>query len=102
MIPPRTNHPKPPPLLSSAIATSSCNRANKRLTRPPHAVDGRADATAESREPAASSAHADVDARRDVVDVLDRLSHLGQGLSHLFIRRVEQLLHGAQCAAEPD
>src|SRR6266487_2636238 len=102
MIPPSTNHPKPPPLLSSAIATSSNNRANQCLTRHPHAVDGRADAPAECREPAASSAQSDVDTRCDVVHVLDGLPHLGEGLAHLFIRRVEQLLDGAQCAAKPD
>src|SRR5205814_111011 len=102
MIPPRMNHPKPPPFLLSAIATSSNNRADKRLTRHPHAVDGRADAPAESREPAASSAQSDIDTRRDVVHVLDGLPYLGEGIAHLFICRVEQLLDGAQCAAKPD
>src|SRR6266508_6974425 len=98
MSPPRTNQPNPLPPLSSAIATSFY-RANKRLTSHPHAVHGRAHAPAESGQAAAAGPESDVHTGRDVVHVLDGLSHLGKCLSHLFVGGVEQLLHGAERAS---
>src|SRR5438034_4883560 len=101
-MPPRTNQPKPPPFLSSAIATSSCYRANQRLPCHPHAVHGRLDATAKSRQSAPARPQADIHTGRDVVHVLDRLSHLRQRLFHFFVRRFEQRFHGTKGAAQPD
>src|SRR5690348_512359 len=96
------NHPNPPPPLSSAIAKSSTYSPNKALTRHPRPVDGGPHAATERGQSTAARTETDVDARRDVVDVLDRLTHLWQRLSHLFVRRVEELLDGSQRAAQPD
>src|SRR5256886_6041169 len=97
------NQPNPPPpSLSSAIAFSSFYRANQTLTRHPHAVRRRFHAPAESGQPTPASAEPDIHTGRDVVHVLDGLSHLRQGLFHLFVRRIEQRFHRTQRAAEPD
>src|SRR6266576_1498128 len=101
-MPPRMNQPNPPPSLSSAIAFSSFYRANQTLTRHPHAVRRRFHAPAESGQPTPPSAEPDIHTGRDVVHVLDCLSHLRQGLFHLFVRRIEQRFHRTQGAAEPD
>src|SRR5256886_10733514 len=102
-MPPRMNQPNPPPpSLSSAIAFSSFHSANQTLTRHPHAVHRRFHAPAESGQPAPASAEPDIPAGRDVVYVLDGLSHLGQRLFYLFVRRIEQRFHSTQGASEPD
>src|SRR6266581_2537788 len=102
-MPPRMNQPNPPPpSLSSAIAFSSFYRANQTLTRHPHAVRRRFHTPAESGQAAPASAEPDIHTRRDVVHVLDGLSHLRQRLFHLFVRRIEQRFHRTQGAAEPD
>src|SRR5207253_8238190 len=77
-MPPRMNQPKPPPFLSSAIAFSSSYRANQTFPRHPHAVHGRFHATAESGHSAPTGPEPDIYPRRDVVHILDGLSHLGQ------------------------
>jgi len=49
---------------------------------------------------AAASPQADIDPRRDVVHVLDGLSHLWQRLFHLFVGRVEQLFHRSKGSSQ--
>src|SRR5207247_5024887 len=91
-MPPRMNQPNPPPpSLSSAIAFSSFYRANQTLTRHPHAVRRRFHTPAESGQAAPASAEPDIHTRRDVVHVLDGLSHLRQRLFHLLDRKSTRL-----------
>jgi hypothetical protein len=65
-------------------------------------MNGRADAAADRPSAAPRRTQSDVHTRGDVIDIADRLSHLGQRLFQLLVCGVQKLFNGSKRSAYPD